>query len=150
MDPISATLLAVTVAGAGVAMAGSVQQAKATEAAAEANAKMIREQASEEEARVRRINRIELGRYRASVAKSGVQLAGSPLEQIVRAAGELERNALGARRGLQVAHNELVAGRATSRAQLIGGVGSGLMAIAGAGAQSYRPKPPSTASQPKV
>lgn len=149
MDPISATLLAVTIAGAGVATAGSIQQAKATEAAADANAKAMREQAGIEEARVRRINRIELGRYRASVAKSGVQLAGSPLEQIVRAAGEMERNAINARRGLVRASDiERITGRATSRAQLVGGIGSGLMAIAGAGAQFYRPKP--TTPQPKV
>ena len=92
--------LIIMAAGTALQASGQAQAAGAQNAAAQENASALQMQASEEEARVRRMNRVELSRQRASLAKSGVSLEGTPLDQLVRNASELEQNAINARRGL--------------------------------------------------
>lgn len=76
---------------------GAKTTADAISDAAKYNAKLARREASIEEARIRRRNRRALSSMRVSFAKAGVQMEGTPLEQMAFAASELERDAVNAR-----------------------------------------------------
>jgi hypothetical protein len=75
------------------------------------------------------MNRVELARQRASLAKTGVQIEGTPLDQLVRNASELEQNAINARRGLlrsadveeRFGRSALRSGRTQALASLLAG-----------------------------
>ena len=126
MQALPMILMAV---GTAASVAGQSQAASAQAAAAETNANALREQASTEEARIRRMNRVELARQRATLAKSGVAVEGTPLDQLVRNANELEQNAVNARRGLlrsadledRGGRNALGTGRTQALASLFAG-----------------------------
>lgn len=91
----------IAVAATAVSTTFQVRASNAQEAQFKYAARLKREQASAEEARVRRQSAIELGRQRAVLGKLGIDpTAGSPLEQLARNAGEAERGAVFARAGL--------------------------------------------------
>lgn len=64
---------------------------------AEDNARIAKLQSAEEERRLRVQSRKELGRARASISASGVQLEGSPLEVLQESAANAELDALAIR-----------------------------------------------------
>lgn len=80
---------------------GSAQASESAEDQAKYAARVARDQAAAEEAEVRRKGQQEIGRQRAVLGKLGVlPTAGTPLEQLARNAGEVERAAVQARAGL--------------------------------------------------
>jgi hypothetical protein len=116
MPPIAflAVGLAATAAAGAMSYVGQRQQAKATEAAAEFNAKVaeneairVEQERSEQARRTRIENRRLLGKQRALVAKSGVTMAGSPLELMAETAGELELGVLDMNRAAQAKQEQL-------------------------------------------
>jgi hypothetical protein len=144
--------LILSVAGTAVSVVNSNQEAENASTLANIEAEELRQQASEEEARVRRMNRVELARQRATLAKSGVALEGTPLDQLVRNANELEQDAVNASRGIlrkeaaavNYGRSALAAGRSQMVASLISGASS-----AYAGYSNYgllRRTPPTTYS----
>lgn len=95
---IAGTLAAM--AGTGVAVASSIEQAEAAEkagkyneAVAENNAQAAADQARFESERIRKRNMIILGRQKAAIAKSGILDAGSTIDVFMDSAteGELDR-----------------------------------------------------------
>jgi hypothetical protein len=91
----------VSAIGTAVSTTYSIRSSNAQEVQAKYAAKVAREQAVEAEMQQRRASRVELGRERAVLGKLGVlPTAGTPLEQLARNAGEAERAAVLARRGL--------------------------------------------------
>jgi hypothetical protein len=126
---VEAIPLIIMAAGTALQASSQAQAAGAANAAAQENALNLRQQASEEEACVRRMNRVELARQRASLAKTGVRLEGTPLDQLVRNASELEQNAINARRGLlraadveqRYGRSALSSGRTQALASLLAG-----------------------------
>jgi hypothetical protein len=137
-------------------VAGQARQANAAADAATRESRQRLEQAAEEEARQRRFNRVELARQRSTLAKSGVRLEGTPLEQLVRNANELEQNAINARRGLlreakeaaRAAGEIRTAGRYNIAAGIIGGAANayGSYATSSLLRQGTPYTPPKTAS----
>lgn len=116
---------------------GTYQQGKAQEKAAKFNAKLAEVKGRQRESAVRRSGRRQMGAIRASIAKSGVTTAGSPLEVMAESAAAIEMDALNARFG---AESEAAAlrreGAARMQAARIGAAsqilsGGGRMASAG-------------------
>jgi len=126
MQALPLILMAV---GTAFSVSGQQQAASAEAAAAETNANALRDQAATEEGRIRRMNRVEMARQRATLAKSGIAPTGTPLDQLVRNAAELEQNAINARRGLlrsadletRTGRSALGVGRTRSLAALFAG-----------------------------
>ena len=94
-----AIVLGVTLAATAVAAYGQVQSAKATEQAAEHNAKLAESNAIKEELesreerrRTRAQGKKLKGRQRAAIAKSGVTEEGSPLLAMAENATNIELN----------------------------------------------------------
>jgi hypothetical protein len=94
--------LALTAAGTGVAVASSIEQAKAAEkagkyneAVARNNAQAAADQARFEADKIERRNRLILGRQKAAIAKAGILDTGSTLDVFEDSAmqGELDRMA---------------------------------------------------------
>jgi len=121
---------AIMAAGAGVAQASAARaEASAAASAAAFNERQAREEAGEQESAFRRDAARELARQRSNLAKSGVALEGTPLDQLVRNANELEQTAVGIRRGLiteamlarMTGRNALAQGRRASTGALLGG-----------------------------
>ena len=77
--------------------AGARQAAEGEEKRAKFNAKLAKREGFREEARIRRIGRIEAEDNVTRVAKSGVRLEGSPLEVLADNAAKVEEEALRAR-----------------------------------------------------
>lgn len=101
MPVIPIAALVVSAAGAYMSYDAAQEQAKATKATAAYNAKVQENEAiqadmeaREEIARTRRQNKRLLAEQRASVAGSGVAMAGSPLEVLGDNAAMYELNAL--------------------------------------------------------
>lgn len=93
--------LALTAAGTGVAVKGSLDAAAASEKAGKYNEALSNNQAiaesdkaSFEAARIRKRNLVLLGKQRANYAKSGVNLSGSALDVIYGSSLEGELDAL--------------------------------------------------------
>lgn len=93
--------LAAAAIGAGIQVAGNIQQAKAAKASAEFNAKVaeneavrVEQERSEDNRRLRIRNRRLQATQRVLTAKGGVTEAGSPLEIMAETAGELELDVL--------------------------------------------------------
>lgn len=76
---------------------GQQQQYDATAQAAEYNEAMARNEAAAEEARRRRESQRQLASIRTGVAKSGAQMAGTPLMVLAESAELAEMDALSAR-----------------------------------------------------
>ena len=112
-----------------LAARGARRAGRAEQRAAEYNAELAESVAAIQASRARRAARYELGRQRAAVGASGVQLAGSVLERYRANARELELEAADFEvAGLQRAALERARGvtareegRATARAEIVGG-----------------------------
>lgn len=129
---------------AGVSAIGSIHQGQSQAAAArfnaqvsEQNAQIVRQQAAEEESRARREGRRLLGRQRAAIGASGIQVEGSPLDVLADTAAELELDALTVRhRGLLEAlglTQQASLDRARARsARTAGFIGAGASLLSGA------------------
>jgi hypothetical protein len=90
-----------SLASSAVTTHSSIQQNEAQEDILKYQARVERDQAAQVESRARRQAQVELGRQRAVLGKLGVlPTAGSPLEQLAYNAGEAERGAVLAGRGL--------------------------------------------------
>jgi len=118
--PIIAAVAAV--AGTGVAVYSSSQQAKAAKATAAFNAKVLENEAAaraDERAEMTRRERIKSrrlkGRQRTMIAKAGVTESGSPLELMAETAGELELGVLDINRDMQAKQNRLTNKAAITR-----------------------------------
>lgn len=96
-DPF--TILAVGSALLGGAQGASAprQQGRATQQAAEFNAKLAEVRGAQQEGLLRRRSRRRQGAIRTAIAKSGVTLEGSPLQAMADSAAEAEIDALNAR-----------------------------------------------------
>lgn len=86
----------------------------------------------EREGDLRREGRRLIAAQRVAVAKSGVQLTGSPLDVVAETAGEVELAALRSRFASLVRQRELARAEARSRQQLIQGI-AGAVARSGSG-----------------
>lgn len=138
------TAIAVGLAGAalggGVLKAkGSLDQAEAAAQAAEFNRAKALQDASAEEARIRREARKELGRRALGAAKAGVLLEGTPLDLLAQTAAEFELEAVNARvAGANTANlerrrakNLRKQGRSAAISELIGGTTSAVSSLFG-------------------
>lgn len=147
MPPAAAVGVALAAAaiGTGISVFGQVQQAKATKAAAEFNARVAENEAVNveneraESVRRKRIeNRRALAKQRAGAARAGVLFEGSPLDIAAETAGELELRVLDENRAALAERTRLTAqagitrfeGRQRPKAAKIGAVGTGIAGIA--------------------
>lgn len=96
-EVLTGTTLGLKVGGGILRARGARQTGDAIADAARYNAELARREGTIEEARIRRFARRELSARRVRVAASGLQLEGSPSEQIAFAASEFERDAVNAR-----------------------------------------------------
>jgi hypothetical protein len=125
----------------------AVRQSNTEEDYAKYAARLSRDKAAEEEAAFRRKANLELGRERAQLGKLGIiPTAGSPLEQLARNAGEVERGAVLVRRGLleEASLYEINAAAISSQRGLLAAsnVLSGIGAAARAASPLLQRKPP--------
>ena len=81
----------------GIMAVGQIQQGRAEKKAADFNALVSEERGKQQERLIRRNTKRQLGKIRASVAKSGVRMEGSPLEVLAESAANAEVDALNAR-----------------------------------------------------
>ena len=103
-DPVTTTLIAGSqLLGGAMKAKGSRSAGRAAQQAAEFNADIIEQQGLQKEGLLRRRSRRQLGRMRTAIAKSGVQLEGSPLEALAASAAESEIDVLNARFDSQTA-----------------------------------------------
>ena len=122
MPQVAALPLALNAVSSVFSFVGQRKQAKATEAAAEFNAKVAENEAinvenerRESARRERRLNRRKLGKQRALIAKAGVLETGSPLELMAETAGELEVGVLDFNRQQQAKQRQLRSQAAITR-----------------------------------
>lgn len=130
--------------GTAVSAVGSISQGQAAANAAEYNAQVAennriaaRQQATFDEQRRREGLRRDLSSARVGAAKSGVDMAGSALDVMVRGAEDAELEALRIRYGGEVAQNAAAAEAGLSRAQagasrMAGFFGAGSALLSGA------------------
>lgn len=146
-DPVSIGILAVGTAARAI---GSIAEGNAkadaenyNAAQAEANAKLVDEQAKQEELRVRTIGRQSLGGMRAAFGASGVTMEGSPLEVMAQSAANNEQDALNVRRSGELKAQMYKDDAAMSRRAAGNAITTGYLGAAGAlasGASTYAMK----------
>lgn len=103
--------------GTVASFSGSMQQARAAQAAAEYNARAAKLEAASKEALQRKNFQRQLGNMRASIGKSGATSAGTPLMVLAESAAEAELDAINTRTsGQQQADIYRTTGRSQARA----------------------------------
>lgn len=135
---------AVSIAGTGLAVAGTLSAAQAqaealrySAAVGQAEAQQARISGEFEAAQLREQARMNLARSRAAAGASGVMLEGSPLEALAYSATQYELDALAALYGAETIARGREAGSALARfqagrTQLAGYVGAGTQLLRGA------------------
>lgn len=160
---LAAAAVAVAVAGAAVSAAGQYEQTQMQADAERQNARIAQENAERarlhaglEEADIRRNARALAGRQRASIAESGIELSGTPLDVIEASQEDAELDALTARyngeleaRGLlnerDAARMRAKAAERAGRYAVVGGIlGAGSAALGGAANYSRASQPSQT------
>jgi len=107
-EPVSAFMAAnaglISAVGAVTNVIGTMQQSKAAQASANAqaqaaayNQQLAQQEASAEEARRRRMAAAQMGAIRSGIAKSGASMEGTPLAVLASSAEQAEMDALNAR-----------------------------------------------------
>lgn len=134
---IPAIALGTTLLGTAMQMRGQLEQGEAALKSANFNASLTEQAGLQEEQLIRRSGRRSESTMRASIAKSGVTMEGSPLEAIAQNAANFEIDALNTRYNSQMsARIERVTGQRQNRAARISAATTlfnGLTSVASSG-----------------